>query len=136
MFRVKSPQDFGAAITFMLIGLAGIYFGQEYSYGSAARMGPGYFPLLLSLCLLAIGAWVGFQSLIIEGPPIEKPKWRPALLILAATTLFGALIETTGLLPTTAAVCFVSAFATDEAKVKESLILSVGLAVFVVILFV
>jgi hypothetical protein len=99
-------------------------------------MGPGYFPRLLNLCLIAIGAWVGFQSIILEGPKIERPKWRSSILILVAIMLFGAMIETTGLLPTTAAVCFVCAYATEEARWKESAILSIGLAAFVVILFV
>ena len=44
MFRVKSPQDFGSAIVIMLIGLAGLYFGKDLTYGTAGRMGPGYFP--------------------------------------------------------------------------------------------
>lgn len=48
MVRIKSPQDFGAAIVFILIGLAGIYFGWDLRTGTAARMGPGYFPLVLS----------------------------------------------------------------------------------------
>ena len=48
MVRVKSPQDFGASIIFILIGVAGLYFGSELSFGSAARMGPGYFPMIVS----------------------------------------------------------------------------------------
>ena len=44
MFRVRSPQDLGAGVVFVLIGAAGIYFGQDLAFGSAARMGPGYFP--------------------------------------------------------------------------------------------
>jgi hypothetical protein len=136
MFRVKNPQDFGAAITFMVIGLAGLYFGQEYAVGSAARMGPGYFPMLLSLCLIAIGTLVGFKSIVTEGPRIPMPKWRSSLLLLASILLFGALIERAGLAPTVAVCAFVAAFATEEAKVKESAVLSVLLAAFVVLLFI
>ena len=55
MFRVKSPQDFGSAILFLLIGLAGLYFGKDLTYGTAGRMGPGYFPFVLSWLIIAIG---------------------------------------------------------------------------------
>ena len=48
MVRVKSPQELGAAVVFLVIGLAGIYFGRELVFGTASRMGPGYFPTLLS----------------------------------------------------------------------------------------
>ena len=36
MLRVKSPQDLGAALVFILIGVAGIYFGQGLRFGTAA----------------------------------------------------------------------------------------------------
>src|SRR5262245_49996076 len=58
MFRVKSPQDFGSAIVFLLIGLAGLYFGKDLTYGTASRMGPGYFPYLLSWLIIAVGVGV------------------------------------------------------------------------------
>ena len=59
MFRVKTPQDFGSAILFLLIGLAGLYFGKDLTYGTTSRMGPGYFPYLLSWLIIGIGVAVG-----------------------------------------------------------------------------
>ena len=82
MFRVKSPQDFGAAILFLAIGIAGIYFGRDLAFGTASRMGPGYFPTMLSGIIVLIGAIVGLQSLVVEGPPIEPIRLRPILFIL------------------------------------------------------
>ena len=56
MLRVKSPQDFGAGVVFVLLGLAGYYFGSDLAFGTAARMGPGYFPMLLSGLIVVVGA--------------------------------------------------------------------------------
>ena len=56
MLRVKSPQDFGAAVVFLAIGVAGLYFGSDLAFGTSARMGPGYFPVLLSGLIIVIGA--------------------------------------------------------------------------------
>ena len=66
MFRVKSPQDLGAAIVFVAIGLAGAYFGRELSFGTAGRMGPGYFPLILSLIIVGVGLVLGLTALTIS----------------------------------------------------------------------
>ena len=51
--------------------------GSELAFGTAARMGPGYFPILLSILIIAIGVVVGVRGLTIEGPPIEPVQLRP-----------------------------------------------------------
>src|SRR5262249_2085159 len=104
MLRVKSPQDFGAAILFLIIGIAGIYFGRDLAFGGASRMGPGFFPTILSCIIAGIGAIVGLRSLTIEGPPLEPVRLRPLLFILVAILAFGYLIEQVGLAITTAAL--------------------------------
>jgi hypothetical protein len=135
MFRVKSPQDFGAAVLFLTIGIAGIYFGQDLTFGTAARMGPGYFPTLLSCIIVAIGAIVGLKSLAIEGPPIEPIKLRPIVFILVAVLAFGFLIEQIGLAITTTALAIFAAYARGNVNLKETVLLAVGLAVFAVAVF-
>ena len=77
MVRVKSPQDIGAGVVFMLIGIAGLYFGSELAFGTAARMGPGYFPTLLSMLIIAVGVVVAFRGMTIPGPPVETIQLRP-----------------------------------------------------------
>jgi hypothetical protein len=136
MFRVKDAQNFGAGLTFIVIGIVGLAFGRDYAYGSIARMGPGYFPWMLSLGLIAIGGFIGVRALAVEGPAIPLPRLRSALLVLAAIILFGLLIERAGLFPTVAVCTFLTAFATDEARPLESAVLALGLAGFVTLLFI
>ena len=135
MFRVKSPQDFGAAILFLAIGVAGLYFGRDLAFGSAARMGPGYFPTLLSCIIALIGVIVGLKSLTIEGPPIEPIKLRPVVFILVAVLAFGFLIEQVGLAITAAGVAIFAAYARRDVDLKETVLLAVGLALFAVAVF-
>ena len=97
MFRVKSPQDLGAAAVFMLIGLAGIYFGKDLTFGSASRMGPGYFPTIISSLILLLGIGIGLRSIVIEGPPIEKLQFRPLIFVIGSILIFGILIDRVGL---------------------------------------
>ena len=35
MIRVKSPQDLGAGLLFIFIGVVGVYFGKGLTFGSA-----------------------------------------------------------------------------------------------------
>lgn len=135
MLRVKSPQDFGAAILFLMIGIAGIYFGRDLAFGSASKMGPGYFPTMLSCIIVLIGAIIGLRSLAIEGPPIEPVKLRPVLFILVAILAFGYLIEQIGLAITTAALTIFAAYARHDVNLKETAVLAVCLSVFAVGVF-
>ena len=113
--RIKSPQDVGAAIILIAIGLAGLWFGRDYDIGSVSRMGPGYMPALLSIGLLVFGAAIGLRAVTLDGPPIATGRWYPSLMILVAVLMFAVLIERAGLAPTTFVVALICAFATSEA---------------------
>jgi Tripartite tricarboxylate transporter TctB family len=111
MFRIKSPQDFGSAIVFLLMGLAGLYFGKDLNYGSAGHMGPGYFPFILSWMIIGIGVIVGLLSLSIEGPPIEPPQFRPLFFVLLSVVVFGYMMSYVGLAITGVVMTLIAAFA-------------------------
>ena len=136
MIRVRSPQDLGAGVAFVLIGIAGAWFGSELTFGTAARMGPGYFPVLLSWLIIGIGVILAFRGLTIEGPEIEPVQLRPILLMVAAILLFGALIDTIGLALTAVVMTIVAAYARREARLGEAVVLGGGLALFAVLVFV
>jgi hypothetical protein len=136
VLRIKSPQDVGAAVVFMAIGLAGAYFGQDLRFGSAGNMGPGYFPVILSWVIFAIGVIVGTKALSIEGPPIEPVQLRPILVIIAAIIAFGFLIEKAGLAITAALLTILAAYARRGVSLLETILLAAALALFCVLLFV
>jgi len=136
MLRVRSPQDLGAATVFIVIGLAGLYFGRDLTFGTASHMGPGFFPTWLSFLILAIGAGTGLKALATDGPRIVRFQLRPILFIVAAILIFGLLIDAIGLAPSAALVTIFAAYARRGVNVAETLLFAVGLAVFGVILFV
>jgi hypothetical protein len=136
MFRVRNPQDFGAAIVFVLIGAAGLYFANDLAYGTAARMGPGYFPTLLSALIAIIGVVVGFKALAIAGPSIEPIPLRPVGIIIGCIVGFGYLIEQVGVAIAATALIVVASYARRGVNLKESMLLAVGMSIFVVAVFV
>jgi hypothetical protein len=130
MFRIKSPQDFGSAIVFLLMGLVGLYFGRDLNYGSAAHMGPGYFPSILSWLIIGIGIVVGLMSL-----SSEAPQFRPLLFVLLSVIVFGYLMSYVGLAITGVVMTLIAAFARREVKLFESLLLGIGLSIGCVLIF-
>lgn len=136
MFRIKSPQDFGAAVLFIAFGVAGIWFGTGYEVGFARDMGPGYFPMVLSWGLILFGLVIGSQAVLLPGPRFEPVVWRAVLLVLGAIVAFGLLIESAGLAIATFAVTVLSALASTESRWKESIALGAALALFCVLVFI
>lgn len=136
MFRVKAPRDFGAAVVIMLIGIFGLYFGKDLTYGTAGRMGPGYFPFLLSMIIITLGATIGVKALFTEGPPIEAPMIRPMAFVVASIIVFGYSIDYFGLFFTSIILTFLAAYARKDVKIVETGIFAVGLALGTVLVFV
>jgi hypothetical protein len=136
MLRVKSPQDLGAGIVLILIGAAGVIFGQDLRMGTAARMGPGYFPLILSVLIAFLGVLIGGRSFTVEGPPIEKFHVRPIAFVLLAIVASGYLMSLVGLAFTAVIVTLLAAYARPNPNLRETLLLGVGMAIFTVAVFV
>ena len=136
MVRVKNPQDFWAGLLFLVVGLLAVYLGRNYSFGTATKMGPGYLPTVLSWMLAGLGAFLSLRALLEAGPEIEGSLWRPQAYIIAAIVIFGLTIERTGLAPSVVVVTVIAALASREMRWIETLILSVGLAILCVLLFV
>jgi uncharacterized membrane protein YozB (DUF420 family) len=138
--KIKSQKDFFAGLMFMVTGIAFAWGATNYTIGEGARMGPGYFPLLLGIILALIGVAVVFQALVVEtegGDPIGSFAWKPLIFIIAANVIFGIMIggipkiglPPMGLIVGIFALVFVASLAGDEFKAKEVGILAVILAI-------
>ena len=53
--KIKSQRDFFSGLMFTAVGVAFAWGATTYNVGSGARMGPGYFPLMLGIVLAFIG---------------------------------------------------------------------------------
>lgn len=132
----RAPRDLGSSLVLVLIGVTGLYFGAELTMGTAGRMGPGYFPRLLSWLIIAIGIFVGMMSLSLEGPPIQRPQVRPMGFVLLSIVVFGYLMNYIGLALTAVIVVMIASFARKTFNIKESLLLGIILSIGTVLIFV
>ena len=97
MSLIRNPKDFGSGCLFAGFGLAAVVLGASYPLGTAARMGPGYFPRGLGLILIAMGAVLILKSLRTRGAPISIPTLKPMLVVLGSVVLFGIAVMPLGL---------------------------------------
>ena len=135
--RIKSPRDFWAGLMFIGFGLfAAVWAYANYQMGTAVRMGPAYFPIMLGGLLAVLGMFVLFEAFTMDGPPVARMKMRPLILISVACVIYGYIMKPAGLVVATAALVFISAFGGHEFKWKEVIILYVILIVFSVLVFV
>ena len=138
--KIQSQRDFAAGALFCAFGVAFAWGAAAYSVGSGARMGPGYFPLIVGLLIALLGAVITARSLIVhteDGDPIGAIAWRPLLFIIGANLLFGVLLgglpalglPPMGLIVAVYALTLVSSLAGDQFNLKSVLILATVLAV-------
>lgn len=134
--RIRHSQDFFSGLLFIAFGLITIIVAQDYKFGTAVRMGPGYFPMVLGWIMVALGALTSLRSLWLDGPPIPKMALRPILMVTLGVLAFGALIDPLGLVVAALALFLISALGGHEFKIKEVLLLFVLLTAVSVGLFV
>src|SRR5262245_23384306 len=134
--RIRAPKDFWSGVMFCGFAAVAIFAARGYSLGSAGRMGPGYFPLLLAGLLAVIGAILIARSLVLSGEPVSRFHVLPLAVIAAAVCLFGVLIEPLGLVVSLVVLTLISASAGAQFRLPETLALNVLLIVFSVGVFV
>lgn len=104
--------------------------------GTAGRMGPAYFPVVLGALLALVGLIAVVRSMLRPGEPVGRFYVKEIVLILSAVLLFGFLVRGAGLVPAALALVVLSACASRSFHLGRTLLLGVGLAIFAVVLFV
>lgn len=132
---IRNPRDFYAGLLFLFFGAVATFFANDYPMGTALRMGPGYFPKVLGLLLLALGAITCATGLALRGEAVERLRARPLILILAAVGAFALLIEPAGIIVSTALSVALATLATAESRVREVVVLLIVLLAIAVGVF-
>jgi len=89
--RIKDQKDFYAGLLFVVFGGLAMWLSTTYNMGTAARMGPGYFPFWLGGTLALLGAIVLFKSLGVAKANAEKADKKPmGVFILMMVLSLGA----------------------------------------------
>ena len=129
-------KDFCAGVMLIAIGGGAALIARDYSFGSAFRMGPGYFPTVLGGVLALFGIVLVVRGL--RSADMIAPGWslRAMILLPASMILFGYLMDHAGFVPALAVLIFGSAAASSEFKFIEVAALTVVLLLLSVGIFI
>jgi hypothetical protein len=136
MHWIRHPKDFWAGVLFIAFGTAAVTLGAGYPLGTAARMGPGYFPRVLGMLLIGMGLILALRALKLTGPPLAMRNLKPLVIVLASVLVFGLTATRLGVVAATMLLILISSTADQEYRWKEALVSSLVLAVLTVAAFI
>ncbi len=136
--KIKNQKDFWAGIMFIIFGAFFAILGLEYKIGTAAKMGPGYFPTLLGAIVILLGMVISIGSLTPKEIDQKAIRfgWPSLFFILGSVVLFGLLLRPLGLILSLFILIAISSYASRKFLWKSMLInatvlISLCLAIFV-----
>jgi hypothetical protein len=138
--NIKSQKDFLSGLMFLVVGGVFAWGATHYSIGTGARMGPGYFPLMLGILLAILGGIILIGAFVVQTPDgdkVSKIAWKPLGYILGANLVFGVMlgglpklgIPSFGLIAAIYALVIIASKAGDEFRLKSVLMLATVLSV-------
>ncbi|MEK1854724.1 MAG: tripartite tricarboxylate transporter TctB family protein [Phyllobacterium sp.] len=130
-----SSRDLICGLLFIAVGLFFVIQAYGLELGTALRMGPGYFPLVLAGMLVLLGIIVIIQGTQVEHEPMGPIAWRGLLFILPAPIFFGLTVRGLGFVPSLFLTGLLAAFASSKMRPGMALLLVGGLTLFSVIVF-
>ena len=144
---IQSQKDFFSGLLFMTVGGAFAWGATTYSIGTGARMGPGYFPLMLGILLAILGGVITFKAMVVhteDGDKVGSWAWKPLFFIIAANLVFGVLLgglpsiglPAMGMIAAIYALTFIASHAGEEYKFKEVAVLATVLSVMSYLAFI
>ena len=136
--KIRNQRDFGAGVMYILIGLFFAIVATRYQYGTAAKMGPGYFPFWLGMLMAAMGLLVLVRSLGAKATIEAIPKFNFKVigLITGSIILYGILLPKMGFIVAVLVLVMIASSASKEFSWKVALINAVVLIVFTYSVFV
>jgi hypothetical protein len=128
--ELRNNKDLLAGLLMIGVGGAGFYMALDYPFGSALRMGPGYFPSVLAGILLAFGLYVGIRGFRFPERVEGIWGWKPLALITVAFWVYGWLMDHAGFIPSLIVLFAISTLAGHEFRLKEVITLMIVMITF------
>jgi putative tricarboxylic transport membrane protein len=134
---IKHYKDFWSGLMFMAFGLTVISIARDYPFGNSVRMGPGFFPMVLASLLAVIGLIVTVRACFDRRHVSVGPlAWKPLLIILAATALYGLLVRDAGFIAVTFACVLITARASKRGRLIPQVLLAAGTTLCCMLIFI
>jgi uncharacterized protein YacL len=135
---LRNKRDFWAGVMFMGFGILFVILSRQYQLGTAAKMGPGYFPTVLGALMATLGLIVSIGAFSKRNPvtDLSKVGWKELSMVLGAVALFAIALPQLGFIIALILLIFVSALASHEFSMRDTILSIVFLIVLSYIVFV
>jgi hypothetical protein len=135
---IRNQRAFAAGALFLAVSIFYFVMSFNYATGTPARMGPGFFPRMVSILfgLVAVGIMLGALAPRAKIEHLEKWDLKGLLWIAGSVALFGLLLPTFGLVIALSVLVIVASLASPEFGWRGAAINTVVLVVFCVGVFV
>lgn len=136
--KLRNHRDFWAGIMFLAFGVLFMVWSREYQMGTAAKMGPGYFPTVLGGIMAVLGLIIVIGAYAKSNPEtrVERVGLKEIFLVLLGVAAFAALLNYLGMMLAIIIMTFIAASASHEFKFKETAINSIAMCVLAYLCFV
>jgi len=132
---IRNPKDFWPGIIYIAFGTVAFIIARDYKMGTSLKMGPAYFPSMISALLILVGIISVIRSLIKEGSPMGIFALKGLLIVTGSTLLFGFILRGAGLIIALPVFVMSSFYASRWFNWRHSIILAIGITVFCVAVF-
>ena len=133
---IRSMKDLLAGLIYIFFGVSAIYIARDYSMGTAFKMGPAYFPTVLSILLIVVGSISVIRAFILPGTPIGAISVKGLSLVTASIVVFGLVVRGAGLAIALPLLLFISAAGSVKFRWQTMFMIAVGLTVACVLVFI
>ncbi|MEN7531451.1 tripartite tricarboxylate transporter TctB family protein [Cupriavidus sp. DL-D2] len=136
--QIRRQTDFLSGLMFIAVGLAFSWVARGYTMGTAARMGPGYFPFWLGIVLALLGVGVAVGSVSAKAEADRMARWdiKTLLWVLGSVVLFGLILKPLGMVLSVLVLVLVSSMASHEFSWKGAILNAVVLVIISTFAFV
>lgn len=136
--RIRNHRDFWSGVLFIVTGLGFMVLSRQYTMGTAAKMGPGYFPTVLGGIMAVLGLLIMLPAFRSKSPEVRVTNvdFKSNLIVLLAVAVYAATLPSLGFLIAVVLLIGISSFAHHEFKISHTILLAIGLVIFSWLVFV
>jgi hypothetical protein len=136
--RIRNHRDFWSGMLFVITGVLFMALSRQYTLGTAAKMGPGYFPTILGGLMTVLGLMIVIPSLGGRGPEVRVAKidFKAIGLVLLAVGVYAATLPKLGFIVSLFLLILISSLASHEFRLRTTLLTAVVLLGFSWLVFV
>lgn len=136
--RIRNHRDFWSGVLFIVTGLLFMVLSRQYTMGTAAKMGPGYFPTVLGGIMAVLGVLILLPAFSMKSPEarVTNVDLKSNVLVLLGVAVYAFTLPKLGFLIAAGLLIFIASFAHHEFKIRQTALLAVGLVIFSWLVFV